>query len=175
MRCRRSLLVAARAGCSRLLCRLFLVVLLTLSLTAEVCAADANDEAEAMFRASGGITDLGVSIEAMRPGLVRAVLKATHDSPERVKVFVDIYVAETEAHLGELVAPLVNLYAANFTADELRAVRDFYEGPVGRKLVTKGQDLARLRAEILTDWFSGFTADVARKYEEAKHRPEFPP
>ena len=43
--------------------------------------------------------------------------------------------AAANARMGEFVDAIATVYAAHFTADELRQIGDFYKGPVGQKFL----------------------------------------
>jgi hypothetical protein len=47
------------------------------------------------------------------------------------------------ARSGEFAAAIADIYAHNFTAEELRQVTAFYQGPVGQKFLAKMPAIAQ--------------------------------
>jgi hypothetical protein len=68
---------------------------------------------------------MGQAIKGAHPGIPQKVIDALPDT-------VDTVVAE---HLPELKEQMADLYATNFSDDDLVSIIEFYQTPVGRKLI----------------------------------------
>jgi len=56
-------------------------------------------------------------------------------------------VAAANARMSEFVDAIATVYAAHFTADELRQIGDFYKGPVGQKFL---QNMPRIMQDSMS-------------------------
>jgi hypothetical protein len=69
---------------------------------------------------------------------------------------VDQVFAEIEkqfmARRGELMDKIAVLYASRFTAEELSAVTQFYQSPIGKKFIAAAPELATQAMKIGNDW-----------------------
>ena len=64
-------------------------------------------------------------------------------------------------YYNEMLEQAANVFAANFTVDEMRQIEAFYRQPVGQKLIEKWPAIAQQTAQIGQDVGRGF-ADALR-------------
>jgi hypothetical protein len=71
-----------------------------------------------------------------------------------------------EVDLNELLDKIVPVYSKHFTPDEVKQLIQFYESPVGRKLVQEQPALVAESMKIGESWGRGVGERVARRLHE---------
>jgi hypothetical protein len=120
-----------------------------------VCGASAQAPSpEAMSAARKLVVTLKIA-DQYRVLLPQLLLKlrpvVAQDRPEIERDF-DAVTAPGSDIYAQLLAPMTEqiatLYAASFTADELRQIEAFYAQPAGRKFLEKSDELAQASAQV---------------------------
>ena len=98
--------------------------------------------------------DIPVVPQSMQAEMYRAALDATR---------------ALEPRLEERMAKQI---AAEYTTQELQALVDFYETPVGRSIADKSLDMSAAARRVAEDMGPQFIADIERRF--CAHEPQCP-
>ena len=143
--------------------RLLIVACLLLSAATARAQAPAPDAMEAA-RSLVTTMELADQYKALLPAILLSLRPAlTQDRPEIERDYDAMMPTVADAftpYYTSMVDGIAAIYAANFTADELRQIEAFYRQPVGQKMLVKlpvisqqalavGQEIGRKAAEDL--------------------------
>jgi hypothetical protein len=78
-------------------------------------------------------------MQNLRPAIVQGRADVAKDYDEMTPVLLEGF----QARIGELADAVTAIYAANFSADELRAVTAFYKTPAGQTFLQKSPALTQ--------------------------------
>ena len=96
---------------------------------------DARSAAQDLLKASGAEALMGTIITQMRGQMIMGIQRNSGKTAEEVASIVDdVLLPAMQAHLGELSAMLTEVYAANYTIDEMHQLTTFYQSPLGQRL-----------------------------------------
>ena len=101
-----------------------------------------------LLEVTGVTKQMDGMVEAMSRGFARG---ANADGSEAGKQLSDQFDASMKkllAYKDQMITDFANLYAETFTADEMKAVADFYRSGAGAKFIAKTPDLMKKGAEI---------------------------
>ncbi len=143
------------------------IVLSGLAFGSAAKAQEVSDEqlkaARAAIDAIGATTQfdsiLPTLAERLKAGLIQ-------DSPNYQDVIISTVDAQALAlapRRGDLEKEAALTYAKAFTIDELKAIADFYNSPVGKKLLTDGPIASRETAKAADIWAQGISRDLERQ------------
>ena len=97
-------------------------------------------------------------------GAIEASVPAQRASNPRVPaVFWDRFLVQARARRGEFIDSLVPLYSRTFELAELKALLQFYQGPLGRRLLEAQPILARESMQLGQRWGARIGADVGQQ------------
>lgn len=99
---------------------------------------------------------------------VRTLIQQNPALSEPLEPAVDKVIEEYLANKGDLFNQFARIYAARFTVEELQEILDFYQSPVGEKLMRQNPginvDLDRVmqiwEANLQTEFFSKVRAEL---------------
>ncbi len=75
-------------------------------------------------------------VQAMRTQLIQATIQASGKPVEEAsKIVDDVLMPDFNAGVPELAAALLQPWAANFSAADLKGLREFYGTPLGQRLL----------------------------------------
>ncbi len=80
-----------------------------------------------------------IIMQQLKPAIVQGRPEVERDFDTSLPHLLD----GVNAHSDEFAAAVAEIYARNFTADELRQVTTFYRGPVGQKFLEKMPAIAQ--------------------------------
>jgi uncharacterized protein len=126
------------------------VVLMTVLQTHDAAAMDAEKHAniEALLKDTGMLANMNRAIDLLVPQLMGNLKKINPEIPGALwNEFTDICTEEMKRSLPELEEPVIAIYDANFSADEIKQLVAFYKSPIGRKIVIQ---LPQLMQQSLT-------------------------
>lgn len=101
-----------------------------------------------LLEVTGVTKQMDGMVEAMSRGFARG---ANADSSEAGKQLSDQFDASMKkllAYKDQMISDFANLYAETFTAEEMKAVADFYRSGAGAKFIAKTPELMKKGAEI---------------------------
>ena len=85
--------------------------------------------------------------------LMEATLPAQRQSNPRIPaVFWDRFIAEARARRGELADMISVVYDRHFTTEEVRQLLEFYDTPIGRKLLVAQPTIVQQSAQAGQQW-----------------------
>jgi hypothetical protein len=117
-----------------------LVLAATARAPAQAPTQDPATEAAArnLVTAMGGNEQISRIFTAMRTGIIQIIVKSGHVTADKAtSAYDDILAPAMKTHVGELTSALTEIYARNYTAAELKQLQNFYETPLGKKVLEK--------------------------------------
>jgi hypothetical protein len=91
-----------------------------------------------LVTAMGGNEQISRIFTAMRTGIIQIIVKSGHVTADKAtSAYDDILAPAMKTHVGELTSALTEIYAQNYTAAELKQLQNFYETPLGKKVLEK--------------------------------------
>ncbi len=97
-----------------------------------------HDDIKELLQLAGILKRAQTMADAMLPGIWEVVRKANPDIPQSVLDHTAVIVRdELDKALPELEEPIIAIYDANFTDDEIKTLLAFYRSPVGQKLTSQ--------------------------------------
>jgi len=69
-----------------------------------------------------------------------------------------------ERNLGVMIDHTETLYAEHFTTEELQALVEFYDSPIGRVIALKQNEVSTLQGQDMITYLQGFVTDYRAKY-----------
>jgi uncharacterized protein len=114
---------------------------------------------------------LATQLKVLMPVFVNALKAAmlSGRSPEFVRDFealLPTLMAEMEKHYDEFSDQAAMLYAANFSAQELREVTAFYRSPTGQKLLERQPEITRQSMALGQAWGAKVGEDLKQRMIE---------
>ena len=73
-------------------------------------------------------------------------------SAEEAKAYGEIYAGELKSRTSELVEEIANLYAKEYSADDLKQIIGFYKSPIGQKYLDTQPKLTASGASLGKAW-----------------------
>jgi hypothetical protein len=138
---------------------------------AEIDAA--KREAAAALVETAQLQTLATStLLAMRSNLIGALLRSNPRlGPDRAAAVVDeVLMPDFRAQLGELVTAITMLYAAEFTTEELRALREFYASPLGQRVLRATPQLVVAGNRLGEAWARRVAEEALTRHAEELRR-----
>jgi len=137
------------------------------ALAQEELSESHRQAARAAIDALGATDQFDVILPGAAEQLKSALIRATPNFNEEISATVDDVAVSLAARRGDLEREAAEIYARNFTEEELNAITEFYTSPAGVKLLENGitvtQELMR-SAEI---WAGGISRDLAVETDAA--------
>ncbi len=110
-------------------------------------------EARALVEAIGMTAQLRQMVPPLTQSMVRVLAQSNPENAAAAQQAVnEIMMPEILAHLPEMTDLAVEVYAAQFAAEELHGLRDFYATPLGRRLLAAQPQIAQQMFQIGSAW-----------------------
>jgi len=122
------------------------IMIISLVQTQGVAAMDAEKRAniEVLLKGNGMLANMPQIIDLLIPQIIGDFKKINSEIPDKIwDEFIKVGIAELKRSLPELEEPVIAMYDANFSADEIKQLVVFYQSPVGRKIVVQLPQLAQ--------------------------------
>lgn len=135
-----------------------------------------TDEARAAARelaeATGVGNQVGQMLGLMRGQMLQMVQRAAPgQSPAQVAQTVDeVLLPEFRARLGELTEIITEIFAENYTLDDMKELRAFYATPLGQRLLKVGPVIGAQSFAAGRKWGEVVAQDAFRKNAEELRR-----
>lgn len=128
--------------------------------------------AQKLAQAVGVEHQVGQVLELMRGQMVLIMQKgAPGKSPTDINRTVDdIMLPEFRARLGEVTAAIVEIYASNYSAADMKELREFYATPLGQRLLKVSPIIAQQSFAAGRQWGEQVAKDALRKNAEELRR-----
>jgi len=131
------------------------IVLIAALQTQGAAAMDAEKRAniEALLKDTGMVTNMNRIIDLLVPQIIGNLKKSNSEINHGIwNEFTDICTEEMKRSLPELEEPIIAIYDANFSADEIKQLVAFYQSPVGRKIVVQLPQLMQQSIAMGQSW-----------------------
>ena len=131
------------------------ILLMTALQTHGVAAMDAEKRAniEALLKDTGMLANMNRMIDLLTPQIIGGLKKTNGGIPAAVwDEFTGICTEEMKRSLPEFEEPVIAIYDANFSADEIKQLVAFYQSPVGRKIVVQLPQLMQQSVTMGQSW-----------------------
>ena len=144
------------------------MALLCAGASAQTPISPAAHEAAAELSAAKGDTAMVTTlISTMRNQIIKVISDKGHvPADHATTIFDDILMPELRAHAGELAAALVDIYAQNFSIDELHQLTAFFRTPLGMKYLSKTPLIFQEAREAGREWGRRIAADAFKKHAQ---------
>ena len=97
---------------------------------------DAHREAVALTEMIGAGKQAQQLVVIMRTQMIQTIMRSSNKpAEEAVKIVDEVLMPEFVSQLPELQTQIVDAWAANFTIDDMKGLRAFYNTPLGQKLI----------------------------------------
>ena len=108
---------------------------------------------EALLTDTGMLTNMSRMIDLLIPQIMGSLKKENPKIPDAVwDEFTGMCTEEMKRSLPELEEPVIAIYDANFSADEIKQLVVFYQSPVGRKIVIQLPQLMQQSVAMGQSW-----------------------
>src|SRR5215831_10457840 len=115
--------------------------------------AEKHGNIEALIKDMGMFGNMTQLIDLFTPQIIGDLKKINSEIPDSVwDDFAKVCTAEMKRSLPELEEPVIAIYDANFSADEIKQLVMFYQSPVGRKIVVQLPQLAQQIVNLGQSW-----------------------
>jgi uncharacterized protein len=131
------------------------IMIISLMQTQGVAAMDAEKRAniEALLKGNGMLANMPQIIDLLVPQIIGDFKKINSEIPDKIwDEFTKVGIAELKRSLPELEEPVIAMYDANFSADEVKQLVVFYQSPVGRKIVLQLPQLTQQMMAMGQSW-----------------------
>ena len=131
------------------------LLLMTVLQTHGVAAMDAEKRAniETLLKDTGMLTNMNRMIDLLTPQIIGNLKQVNREIPAAVwDEFTGICTEEMKRSLPELEEPVIAIYDANFSADQIKQLVAFYQSPVGRKIVVQLPQLMQQSVTMGQSW-----------------------
>ena len=131
------------------------VVLIGVLQTQGVAAMNAEERAniEELLKDTGMLANMSRVIDLLIPQIMGSLRKENRKVPDAVwEEFTGLCAEEMKRSLPELEEPVIAIYDANFSADEVKQLVAFYQSPVGRKIVIQLPQLMQQSVSMGQSW-----------------------
>ena len=136
--------------------RLVAVIMLITGLQIHDAAAmDAEKHAniEALLKDTGMLANMSRMIDLLVPQIMGSLKNENPKIPDAIwDEFTGMCAEEMKRSLPELEEPVIAIYHANFSADEIKQLVAFYQSPVGRKIVIQLPQLMQQSVAMGQSW-----------------------
>jgi uncharacterized protein len=108
-------------------------------LAQDVTAPDPKIEAATrILQESHALDHMSEALDALLPQMVNIIKQqAPSLSDDQIKMVSDMFSEELKGILPKMLVANARIYASHFTLDELKAIEQFYESPVGQKVIAE--------------------------------------
>lgn len=125
--------------------------------------APADTEKTALIRQILDVTHAGDQVI----GAIEATVPAQRASNPRIPaVFWDRFLDQARKRRGEFLDSLVPLYSRTFAVGELKALLEFYQSPLGRRLLEAQPQLMRESMQVGQRWGTRLGAEIGQQLAE---------
>lgn len=128
------------AICARLLAGTTLLLVILAVPVQPIAAADdeKHENLRALLQTTGAMSNVRRVIDLTLPRLIATFKKINPNIPQNVwDEMQRVGGEEFRKSIPDLEEPLIAIYDANFSAEEVKQLLAFYRGPLGQKVITK--------------------------------------
>lgn len=138
-------------------------------------AAAASKPSEAARKAALALNEklqfvgqVNIILGAVRGQLIGGLARANNKTPEQIQPAVDeLLMPDFTARANELAAVIIDKWATAFTIDELHALLEFYNSPLGAKMLKTMPTLSQEVNQEASTWVQSVLAQSIPKHSAA--------
>ena len=109
-------------------------------------------------------------VQAMRNQLIQATIQASGKPvDEAAKIVDEVLMPDFNAAVPQLSEALLEPWAVNFTAADLKTLHDFFNTPVGQKWLRSVPTVNQQAAQASQAWFQRNFQEAVRKHSDDLH------
>lgn len=101
-----------------------------------------------LLEVTGVTKQMDGMVEAMSRGFAQGTNADNSEAGKQLSVQFDASMKKLLSYKDQMITDFANLYAETFTAEEMKAVADFYRSGAGAKFISKTPELMKKGAEI---------------------------
>ncbi len=132
---------------------------------------EVHREATSLYEVTGGAALAGKVLDMVRGQFSAILAQDGRTAGDGARIFDEVLMPEFKARLPELRPAMIEIWADNFTVDELRGLHAFYETPLGRKILEKQPALAQQSVAVGAAWGKSVAQDaLSRHADELRKR-----
>lgn len=139
-------------------------LILSASLAGAVKAQDVTEDQIKAARAAIDAIGATNGFDNILPGLAvrikAALVQSSPNHEAEINTIVDEQALALAARRADLEREAATIYAKTFTQEELKAIADFYNSPIGKKLLSDGPIATREVAKAAQIWAVGIDRDL---------------
>ena len=139
-------------------------LIVSASLAGAVRAQDVTEEQIKTARTAIDAIGATSRFDNILPGLAARVkstlIQASPNHESEINAVVDEQALALAPRRADLEKEAATIYAKTFTQDELKAIADFYNSPVGKKLLSDGPIATREVMKAAEIWANGVDRDL---------------
>jgi hypothetical protein len=123
-----------------------------------------HDDIQHMLQLTGALSIVKQTVDLMLPRVTASFKKINPNIPEKIWTEAqDVARVEIQLAVPELEEPLIAIYDANFTGEEIKQLLAFYESPVGRKIVSQQPAMLQQIFAVSQVWGQKISERVAAR------------
>lgn len=124
-----------------------------------------------LLEVTGVTKQMDGMVEAMSRGFAKGANADNSEAGKKLSAQFDSSMQKLLAYKDQMITDFANLYAETFTAEEMKAVADFYRSGPGAKFIAKTPELMKKGAEIGMK-YSAKIADELKAGQTAPAQPK---
>lgn len=110
---------------------------------------------------------VAIQFEKLMNGVLESTLESMLSDPsipaDKREVVMEVVLETFRASMPAYQEAVIDLYADEFTVEELQGMVDFYESPIGRSLTAKSVMLSQRSNELYAQFMPVWQADIQRR------------
>lgn len=121
------------------------------------------DAAHSAISALHATDDFDAILPNAAEALKHSLIQADPNLQKEITATVDEKALEMAGRRGDLEKEIASIYAKSFSAEELKAIADFYNSAPGKKLLEQGPVVTRETLKAARIWSNGIARDLAEE------------
>jgi hypothetical protein len=139
--------------CGRIVAVIVLMISVLQTHGATAMDAEKHANIEELLKDMGMLANMTQIIDLLTPQIIVNLKKINSEIPDTIwDEFTRVCTEEMKRSLPELEEPVIAIYDANFSGDEIKQLVAFYQSPVGRKIVVQLPQLAQQIVAMGQSW-----------------------
>ncbi len=131
---------------------------------------EAHREAAALFDLTGGEATVSKMLDAMRGQITTIFTQQGKARDDAARIFDEVLMPEFKARLPELRPAMIEIWADNFTVEELRGLHAFYDTPLGRKVLERQPTVSQQALAVGAAWGRRVAQDALQRHVDELRR-----
>jgi hypothetical protein len=145
---------------------LLVIALLAVAPWADAMAMDEekHQNIAKLVEMTGTLQNATAVLDRMLPQMIDVIRKSNPEIPQQVLDTLEKD-GKDEFHkaLPELIEPIIAIYDANYSAEEIRQLLAFYQSPLGRKMIDRTPQITQQSIAVGSAWGQSAGERVAER------------